>query len=188
MDGDTSEDYIRETLRLLNSPEDYQRQSGAERSRYVTSRRVDERIVDRLKAMAESDPSADVRSAASTTLEALEAPPTGTEEPVAAAPPEPIPPAIKRRQFLIGFAGWCLATGSIWLVLSRELSGNWFVQLLVSGTLFLVNIGLLAGLGSSRRVRWVALGMLAAVALNLLISLALGAWFSVVCFVPFFIR
>lgn len=188
MDGQVSEEEIQEALRLLASDKDYERRAGAERLRYMKWDTPDQRVVQKLKEVAQSDPSQDVRSSASVTLQSWEAPPVETEQgPANATLPVAVPPAVKRRNFLIGFLGWYLVNGALWFILSGATFDATEAQ--SSGAvcfLFPLNLLLPVLFGVIRVTRWLALGILAALALNFLVSLILGMSFNGLCFVPFF--
>lgn len=83
----------------------------------------------------------------------------------------------KRRDLLIGFFGWFLINGLIWVPFIRMPD-----FLIVSFPLNVIALIILAFLR-----RWISLGMLAAFALNLAIELILGLGWGGACFgVPFF--
>jgi hypothetical protein len=82
------------------------------------------------------------------------------------------------RFFAFGFIGWYLVNGVIWV-----LPGNNEFNLLLT---LPANILILIILAIIKRTRWIAFGMLTAIALNFLISLVLGLFNQAVCLVPFF--
>lgn len=84
--------------------------------------------------------------------------------------------------FAIGFIGWYLMNGIIWALAPFSKNFNSYnVVLTLPG-----NILVLLILATIKRTRWIAFGMLAAIALNFLISLVLGLFNQAVCLVPFF--
>ena len=113
------------------------------------------------------------------------------QQPDSAPESEEKPPlftTIKSREFLIGFFGWYFINGLIWAILEMFYSylGNysgWYLELLI----FPINLLVLIILSAMKRTRKIGLGILAALALNFLLSLILGLLFNGVCFVPFFI-
>jgi len=86
--------------------------------------------------------------------------------------------------FAVGFLGWYLVNGLIWLILLRASGSNGFENLLICPA----NGILLVILGINRPTRFVALGILVALAANFVISIIAGLVFNAQCFIPFFIR
>jgi hypothetical protein len=105
-------------------------------------------------------------------------------------PPQPLRPPMSRQskivQFAIGFVGWFLANGGVWLFLSggRGMNLNGEGDLIMAALLFLGNLFVLLVLAFV--ARQVALGALSAIALNLLIALILGVGTAGWCFIPVF--
>lgn len=83
-------------------------------------------------------------------------------------------------QFAAGFLGWFLVNGLIWLFFKDNIGLNLLV--------FPVNLIVLIVLFAVKKNRKYAQGVLAAVGVNLLISLILGLFFNAFCFIPFFNR
>ncbi len=103
--------------------------------------------------------------------------------PKTAAPP--LSPAEKRRDFFIGFVGWWVVNGALWLGLTGgEGLGLGGFGILLNLLLFPANLLMLIVLAFIRR--WIALGGLAAIAVNLLIALIMGVTLAGFCFIPFF--
>ncbi|MGE5251503.1 MAG: hypothetical protein ACM3QS_14975 [Bacteroidota bacterium] len=98
--------------------------------------------------------------------------------------PEKLPPGPKPvltreqklKRFLIGFLGWWIVNYPVWALFG---GGYGMIGLIT----FPANIIVLIILAF--RQRWVALGMLAAIAANLLISIMLGVTYMGLCFIPF---
>lgn len=90
----------------------------------------------------------------------------------------------REASFLAGFLGWYLINGLIWLGLGNPVDSEYIPNLLI----FPINLLALIILSVGKRTRNVGLGILAALALNLLLSLILGALMNGVCFVPFYYR
>ncbi|MGE5251505.1 MAG: hypothetical protein ACM3QS_14985 [Bacteroidota bacterium] len=100
-------------------------------------------------------------------------------------PPKPIlTQQDKLRRFLIGLLGWWLVNIPLWLLLQPVMvsQGATFVYCTLP-FLFGANIFLLIIMAF--RNRWVALGLLAAFAVNLLVSLVLGLGTNAMCWIPF---
>lgn len=82
----------------------------------------------------------------------------------------------KRRRFLIGFLGWWLVNVPLAMVLNaRHLAEVLFM-------VFFVQVVLLIIMAFANRA--VALGMLAAIGLNLVISILFGLLFNALCWIP----
>jgi hypothetical protein len=89
----------------------------------------------------------------------------------------------KYNDFAIGFAGWYLLNGLAWLLVGYEygwLEGTYGIPNLL---LFPANAILLIIFLVMRR--WIGLGILGALALNLLIALVMGILINGACAVPF---
>ncbi len=109
-------------------------------------------------------------------IEYPEIPPESENRP---ATPKPVlTNADKLRRFLIGFLGWWLVNVPLWLLLDRVSGAVAFmipvfiVQVIVLIIMAFVN-------------RWVALGLVAAIALNFIISIFLGLFLNMLCWIPF---
>ncbi len=110
------------------------------------------------------------------------------------APPAPAA-TTRRRWWLVaaGFIGWYLANGLFWVMMLGKTKPDFSITSLgdamfVNLLMFPFNIILLLMLAIIRPTRSVALGILLAIALNLVISLFSMLIFNAVCLVPFFIR
>lgn len=84
-------------------------------------------------------------------------------------------------QFAAGFLGWFLVT---LLVYGQKMDGE--SLMLCGGVMFLVNVVVLIFLFV--RSRSIGMGMLAALGVNLVISLILGLVNNAMCFIPFYKR
>ncbi len=109
--------------------------------------------------------------------------------------PAALEAAPKRRRWLLaalGFAGWYLVNGLFWLIYQRLRPippGYYdiFSPDVGAGMITtVINIVVLLALAFIRRTRWVALGILFALALNFAVSLVLGLGFNAFCLAPFF--
>lgn len=99
-------------------------------------------------------------------------------------------PAAKRRDFLIGFFGWFVLNGLVWLLVAVVGQEGDFHDPLNYGeglvNLCVLPLNVLALIILAFWRRWISLGMLSAVALNLFIALILGLTEYGTCAVPFF--
>ncbi len=93
-------------------------------------------------------------------------------------PDEPLPQRIKWVMIVGGFLGW-YALNYLLFLWAAPNSGMWLCALPA-------NILLLIILAIIRGTRWIALGILAALALNFVVSLALSLNWNAVCLTPFF--
>ncbi len=171
---------IQSLLRELDSGDPAVRRKAAEAT--LAHEELDARIVEKLKGLAANDPDPGVRWAAALALlhTGVELPEETWQKAQPPAPPAvPIPRVIKWRDFLIGFVGWFLINGLLWLEAPN---------MEVGCITFPANLGLLITLAVIRRTRWVALGILSALALNFVIALIRGMAFNGICFVPFFVN
>jgi hypothetical protein len=118
--------------------------------------------------------------------------PSGEETPAQEAALETapaLPQADSRKkyvQFAGGFLGWYLVNGLIWLMLSRDgfnMEGSGLLNL----CLLPLNLILPVVLSAKQRTRFIGLGILTALAVNLFVSLILGLATNAGCFIPFFI-
>jgi len=99
-------------------------------------------------------------------------------------------PKTKWILFAVGFLGWYFINGSVWFLWSpnqNTLGGQGYGIILNLLLLPANGIALLI-FGIIRSTRRIALGILAALALNFFISLFLGLSTNATCFIPFFIK
>lgn len=95
--------------------------------------------------------------------------------------------------FAAGFLGWFLISFAVWTKVMGETNRNTnypdFAETLFLASFLLgpLNLIILLLLAVIRRTRPIALGFLAAIALNLVISSIRGAWENAFCMVPFMI-
>jgi hypothetical protein len=147
-------------------------------------------IVEALERVASNDGVPEVRRAAESALLEIKAPSGGPSSGTRSAkrPEIPISRAEKFLGFAIGFGGWFLINGVIWLGLLQGTATRSWTN--TSSELIMLPINILAPiiLGVIRQTRWEALGVLSALAFNLVVALIIGAFFNGVCFVPFFVR
>jgi len=91
----------------------------------------------------------------------------------------------KNDQILYGFFGWYLINSIIWLLIStRGYAEYVFLNLFI----FPINLLTLIVLSVIKSTRKIGLGILIALALNLLLSLMVGLTINGVCFIPFYVK
>ena len=130
---------------------------------------IDRQMLGALKSVAANDPDLIVRECAQDALHAL-------RKGYIPSPQE------KRIELLIGFIGWFVINGVLWAIAAGTPVG--LAYLPPNLILFPANVLVLIILARTRR--WVALGVLIALAVNLLITLIMGVVIAGFCFVPFF--
>jgi hypothetical protein len=84
--------------------------------------------------------------------------------------------------FVVGFVGWFLLNSATWLLsgtLTDETYGPTWCVLLPLNVIALIVFLIIR--------RWIGYGILAAVSLNLLISLVIGAMTNATCAIPFWV-
>jgi hypothetical protein len=184
MSAQPPEPGIEQLLIELRSDDGDRRKAAAEK--IAELRLSNEEIINVLRAIAWTDAVKPARKAAANALKSLgvplgAAPPGPAWRPAPAAPKagEPLSRRAKIVQFTGGFVGWYLVNFGIYAVTSA--GGKGFTAAIV---IFPANIIVLIILAYKRR--WVALGMLSAIALNLLVALILGIGVAAWCFIPFF--
>jgi sugar lactone lactonase YvrE len=113
---------------------------------------------------------------------------SGEDSPLETAPAAP--EADRRRKYILfasGFLGWYLVNGLLWLAVTRDgfsMEGSGMLNLC-----FLpINLILLVVFSRKHSIRFIGLGILSALAVNLFISLILGMATNAGCFIPFFIK
>jgi len=84
--------------------------------------------------------------------------------------------------FVAGFAGWFLLNGVAWLLTNESLHNNYGVP-----NLLFLPLNVIVLIVFLIRRRWVGFGILAAVALNLVIALIVGATLNATCAIPFWV-
>ncbi len=94
----------------------------------------------------------------------------------------PAPPFYRQIDFWLGFTGWYLANGLVW----QGMGGASGERVILNGLILPANlVALLIAAFIRRRF---AGGMLAAVAVNLIIAILVGAFMNATCAIPFFVR
>jgi len=105
--------------------------------------------------------------------------------------PEPQPMGRFKRYglFAVGFLGWFLVNGLVWLLISRgemnleEQEGMVFINALC---VLPLNLAIMLLLLWKKFTRMISLGILTAYGVNLIISLILGLSTNAACLIPFF--
>ena len=172
---------IEKLLEELHSDAAFRRKAAAEK--IAELRLSNEEVINALKTMAEADAVRPVRKAAVNALKSL-------NSPLLAKFAMLLSRRSKITQFTIGFVGWFLVNvglAFLWGGPSLAKYGQVYGPgpgVSIGLLLFPANILLFFIL--VRVWRWVALGMLSAIALNLLIALILGIAVAGWCFIPFF--
>jgi hypothetical protein len=169
------ENTIAGLLEDLQSSEGPRRKSAAE---LIARKRIDDpQLVSELERLSAHDPLVYVRDAAEQALKRLRPVPgsgQSREE--------------KLRHLAIGFFGWYVINGMIWFILLGGSSAGGDYGYFNGLFTFPANILVLIILAAIKSTRQIALGILAALALNLLIALVLGVSTNGICFIPFYIR
>jgi len=96
----------------------------------------------------------------------------------------------KIRDFLFGFVGWWVINALVWFAVMSDYVNSMgenvlLIFLLGIPVFYLAQLITLIILASRRG--WIALGIVSAMALNLVITLILGLTFNATCFIPFFV-
>ena len=173
---------IERLLVELRSDDPNRRQAAAEE--IATRKLRNDEIIKELRANAFSDTNEYARQAAEHALLSLgvNVSPAPASAPKVGSPAKAVEPLSRRSkivQFTIGFVGWYLINFSIYAVTSSGGQGIGSVYIV-----FPANVIVLIVLAFKRR--WVALGMLSAIALNLVVALIMGIQVAGFCFIPFF--
>jgi hypothetical protein len=87
--------------------------------------------------------------------------------------------------FAIGFAGWYLLNALAWLLIRYDY--GWIRDYYGMPNLFLFPLNMILLIVFLIRRRWIGLGILGALALNLLIALAMSIAVNGACAVPFWV-
>lgn len=102
-------------------------------------------------------------------------------------PPEPAESMPNKKQqwiqFAAGFLGWFILYGLFWLGLMQTDPGGSFILNLC---LLPLNVFLMIYLAVKKKTRFIGLGILAAMAANMIILLVMGAGMIATCNIPFF--
>jgi hypothetical protein len=94
----------------------------------------------------------------------------------------------KNKSVLVGFFGWYVLNGLFWLSQGNpSMTSLWRAQI-ANVFIFPLNLLTLLILAAIKSTRKIALGILIALAVNLFLSLLVGAFLNGVCFVPFYLK
>ncbi|MEW5939200.1 MAG: HEAT repeat domain-containing protein [Chloroflexota bacterium] len=179
-----SESEIEELLTELRADSPILRELAA--SRVAEGKISDSRVVRVLNGLAFRDPSASVRQAAAIALVQLGLKPpleefsglkTEKEKPSVWA-------VIKSWPFLAGFFGWYVVNIAFWYVVSGGSPDD--IVIIFNIILFPLNLLALIYLSVKKQTREIGLGILAALAVNLLLSAVVGSLSNGYCFLPFY--
>jgi hypothetical protein len=103
--------------------------------------------------------------------------------------PSPFAPRLPNQQtldVLVGFAGWFIINGLVWLAIAGN--GSILKGSAIYANFLLLPINLIVLIVIAVKRRMIAFGMLLALALNLAVSLLMSLSFNAWCFIPFFIK
>jgi hypothetical protein len=183
-----SEEEMQQLLDRLRSPNGQDRFDGVEKA--IELGLDDRRVIGALKELAAHDPDGKVADAASVALHISgQPPPPLVEQKPPAATEQGKRPKTRNEKifgFAIGFAAWFAVNGGIWLLLLNGHDLNFGLNVILNILLLPANLVALLILAFSQR--WVALGVLSAIAANLVIALVIGSTFNGVCAIPFFVK
>jgi hypothetical protein len=173
-------------LKQLASPNEKDRISAVRKLGALSAR--EPRVIAALEELAAREPYSSVVEQVGTTLRSLGHPHPVWESQKSSSSPayEKSYATIRERTFdlLIGFVGWSAINSLIWMILrSGDCSYGCIGFNLL---LFPINLVILIVLAFARR--WLAMGMLIAIAINFAIALAMGALLNALCAIPFFVK
>jgi hypothetical protein len=156
----------------------------------------DERVIRALENLAANDPVRFVSDAAHSALSSLGVTPPVRSAPFAASKSIGKVYATRNTKildFLIGFIAWFAVNGALWFLLAHGQSiVSSLIGTIITGpivaNLFILPANLLILIVLAFLRRWMAFGILVAVAINLAIALVLGMGTNATCAIPFFIK
>ena len=97
-------------------------------------------------------------------------------------------PRVKWILFAVGFFGWYIFNTKAWFSVMENGPDKQGYYPLFNLVMLPANLLILFILAKIHRTRWAAFGILAAVAVNFLISLILGLGNNAICFIPFLFK
>jgi len=175
MAEEPNENAIAKLLEDLRSSEGPRRKAAAE---IIAQKKMDDpQLVSELERLSTNDPLVYVQHAAEQALKTLRPPPE-----------RELSRNEKIRHLAIGFFGWYIINGIIWFIMLGGGSGGGGYDYFGGLFTFPANMLVLIILSAIKSTRRIALGILVALALNLLIALVLGVSINGICFIPFYIR
>jgi hypothetical protein len=204
MSEESTEPDIERLLAALRSGDGPQRKEAAE---LIAQKKINNpQLVSELERLSSSDPLQYVQYTATQTLKKLgytDQKPGYPEKP----PERQLTRNEKIRDFVIGFMGWYILTRILWFIINPGLNnggisilgvatgilsflnnGGSSISLIIGILSFPLNLIVLIVFASIKRTHWIGLGILVALALNLVVSLIIGAVFNALCFVPFYVK
>ena len=175
----------------LGSPDGYKRQRAAKQLAKLNA--ADERVIEALLLVADTDAIPYVRNAARDALQRLghelapEQPAPGLAS-IGDQVSQPADPAAnltthtKRVHFAIGFIGWYVIHTAWAAVLTSSSARSTALDVWI--LLLIGNVVVIPLLALIKNLRWLAFGALSALGLNLAVSLILGMFMNALCFAP----
>jgi hypothetical protein len=195
------EQEIEQLLKQLKTGAPFEREKAAEKLGNLHVK--DERVIAALKLMVAAEQYQTCIDAAETALTKIDpnwtplvpgemppVPASDIERQKESEPQKPLTRNEKIRDFLIGFAGWFVVNGPLWILWAPDLTPrppyNIPRAIDMVCTLLFFNIATLIFLAFARR--WIALGVLTALAANFILTLVFGTSANNWCgTTPFFI-
>ena len=89
-------------------------------------------------------------------------------------------------QFAAGFLGWFVVNGLVWSMLLAGREFSFAGEAVMNALIFPLNLLLLFLLARAKDTRQIAWGIVAALGVNLIVSMVLGLTLNAFCLVPFF--
>ncbi|MBI3241873.1 MAG: HEAT repeat domain-containing protein [Chloroflexi bacterium] len=183
-----SEETINKLLEELRSSEAYRRKSAIET---IAELKIDnEKIVSALKATAANDANRIVSQEAKEALIVLgvEAPPASESIPSTSSKKPPVTTRQKYIDLAIGFFVWYVVNTFVWFLLLEGGGLSDGQGLAIALNLFILPANLIVLIILAFVRRWVALGILVALAANFVIAAILGLITQAQCGIPFLVK
>ena len=177
---------IEKLLAELRSDDHWRRVDAANKIAGLNLR--NDEVTQVLKQVASSDPKWYASEAAVRALTAIGVEPPPRLPVESLTPSSPAKPGRqwsrneKIRDFAIGFVGWYVVNGGLYLTVFTGNPGGGFYNLL------LLPVNVIVLIIAAFRRQWFALGLLASFAVNLVLALLLGLTLNAFCWIPFFIK
>jgi hypothetical protein len=186
MSKEPSEIDIEKLLAGLRSSEASIRKEAAQE---IANKVIDNpQLVKELERLSTSDPDQYIQETAAQTLKKL-----GFEDKkpgyVDLPPERTLSRNEKIRDFAIGFFGWYIINGLLWIIINPGIINGGTAVNGGSGCItFPLNLIVLIVFARIKQTHWIAFGILVALALNLVVSLIIGVAFNGWCFIPFYVK